>query len=480
MITNERQYRITKGAVERFKEALSNLRSDGEAGVHPKFLKAQCDALQSQIDELLTQIAEYETLKDGRVTSIHIGSMAEFANGLIAARIASGLSQKALADRLKLKEQQIQRYESERYASASYGRLQEVAKAIGVEVRKEILLPTTKPGSLTGVLHKLRQVGMSQDFVFGQLLAPKDITASEIVASNDDGLLLAKLSDTLARVYGWTKAELFAPEPLSSPRFAGASARFKMPARRAQGTVNAYITYAHYLASVCLMATDALQAQPLPTDAEAMRASIVAAYGDLDLRSALRFLWDYGVPVLPLRGPGSFHGASWRHDGRNVILLKQRSMHEQRWLYDLLHEAYHAGNHPERRFHEMIEAEETSLERRESSEEIEAAQFAGDVVLSAKSEEIARACVAAAKGSVERLKSVVPSVARKYRLDVGAVANYLAFRLSWQGINWWGAAANLQRESEDPWSIARDVFLERFPFGEIEEADRELLERALQ
>jgi len=482
MIANERQYRISKNAADRFREALSSLDKEPHPipGVHPKFMQAQRTALQSQLDELLADIAAYENLKAGAISSISIGSMADFADGLISARIASGLSQKGLAERLGLKEQQIQRYEAERYSSASYQRLQEVAKAIGVEVRKEILLPSNAT-NLAGILHKLRQVGVSQEFAFGQLLSAKDIAASQMAEPNaDNGRLMAKLSDTVTRVFGWTQEELFAPEPLSSPRFAGASARFKMPARRAQGTVSAYTTYAHYLASVCLLAAKSIPIRTVPIDAEVMRKNILDAYGYCDLRSTLRFLWDCGVPVLPLRGAGAFHGASWRHEGRNVIVLKQKSAHEQRWLYDLLHESYHAGSDPERLTHETIEADETSRERRESPEEIEAAQFAGNVVLFGKSEEIARACVSAARGSVERLKGVVPGLAQQYHVEVGALANYLAFRLSWQGINWWGAAANLQRDSEDPWLIARDIFLERFPFGEIDKADRELLERALQ
>ena len=52
-------------------------------------------------------------------------------------------------------------------------------------------------------------------------------------------------------------------------------------------------------------------------------------------------------------------------------------------------------------------------------------------------------------------------------------------RLSWQGLNWWGAAANLQREDEDPWTVARDVFVERHPYRIDDEIDRSLLDRAL-
>ena len=42
-----------------------------------------------------------------------------------------GLSQKELADRIGLKEQQIQRYEATEYASASLTRIQEIIGALG-------------------------------------------------------------------------------------------------------------------------------------------------------------------------------------------------------------------------------------------------------------------------------------------------------------------------------------------------------------
>ncbi len=74
----------------------------------------------------------------------------------------------------------------------------------------------------------------------------------------------------------------------------------------------------------------------------------------------------------------------------------------------------------------------------------------------------------------------MPSVAAGNGVDVGALANYLAFRLSWQGENWWGAATNLQPSGNDPWSTARDVFMERFPFEIDNELDKQLLSRALQ
>jgi hypothetical protein len=46
-------------------------------------------------------------------------------------------------------------------------------------------------------------------------------------------------------------------------------------------------------------------------------------------------------------------------------------------------------------------------------------------------------------------------------------------------VNWWGTAANLQTVDDDPWTIARDVFVERFPYDIDNELDRQLLDRAL-
>ena len=49
------------------------------------------------------------------------------------------------------------------------------------------------------------------------------------------------------------------------------------------------------------------------------------AYKTVDLKSALYTAWDLGVVVLPLRDRGAFHGACWRYEGRNAIVLKQTS-----------------------------------------------------------------------------------------------------------------------------------------------------------
>ncbi len=482
MITNERQYKITRSEADRFRKAISQLaKGPVPADVHPRLLQAEREAMESQLADLQAELTEYDRLKSADLSVISISSFDELADGLIQARIASGLSQKALADRLGLKEQQIQRYEAERYASASYQRLQEIANALGVRIKNDILLPIA-PHSFSGLVSKLRQVGLDRDFLLSRLLPSTDAAraSGEVGSEDDDYALTAKAGVVLERVFGWTRDNVLGAQALVPPRFAAAEARFKMPANRVQATTTLYAAYANYLAVVALKGARSLPKGEIPTDPAVMHRRIQEAYKTVDLKSALHTAWDMGVVVLPLRDRGAFHGACWRYEGRNAVVLKQTSKHEARWLFDLLHELFHAGQRPEADTLEVIEADETSAERRNSDEEIAASQFAGEVVLDGKAETLAQACVQAARNSVERLKSVVPTVAANNGVSVGALANYLAFRLSWQGVNWWGTAANLQADDSNPWMIARDVFVERFPYDIDNELDRQLLDRALQ
>ena len=136
MIKNERQYRITRNQADRFLQTLDTLRrrdKEAKEGAHPLIAKAQEDAVRSQLEDLEEQLREYESLKAGNFELGDLYIVAELPTVLIKARIAQGLSQKDLAERLKLKEQQIQRYEATDYASASLNRIKEVVKALGID-----------------------------------------------------------------------------------------------------------------------------------------------------------------------------------------------------------------------------------------------------------------------------------------------------------------------------------------------------------
>lgn len=132
MIVSDRQHTVSLNQLRSLEEALSSLtRSERIEGT----LRAiEEDALRSQIDDVRAEIAEYELLKSGAVSLAESFSLADLPRALIQARILKGWSQTALADQLRLKPQQIQRYEATDYMSASLSRLIDVATVLDVRV----------------------------------------------------------------------------------------------------------------------------------------------------------------------------------------------------------------------------------------------------------------------------------------------------------------------------------------------------------
>ena len=100
------------------------------------------ESLESELEILREQLAEYEALRSGRIAVLELDSLTALPDALIRARIAGGLTQKELATRLGLKEQQIQRYEATRYAGVSLERIQAVAEALGVKIHERVILPS--------------------------------------------------------------------------------------------------------------------------------------------------------------------------------------------------------------------------------------------------------------------------------------------------------------------------------------------------
>lgn len=149
MITNERQYRITSNQIEKLKTTIDTFDIKATTGrAKSKILaKAELEALHSEYENLSGQLHEYETLKSGTIEILKEPSLKELPRILIRARIAKGLSQRQLAEAIGLKEQQIQRYEAEEYASANLHRLAEVANTLGLNISEvaEFKIVTQRP-----------------------------------------------------------------------------------------------------------------------------------------------------------------------------------------------------------------------------------------------------------------------------------------------------------------------------------------------
>jgi HTH-type transcriptional regulator/antitoxin HigA len=140
MITNEVQRRATETHLSQFEEALANLESKAGRANWSELAQLEIDAVRAQADDLRTELREYDRLRSGAVSTFESASLEGLATLLIKARISRGWSQRQLAEAPGVAEQQIQRYESTAYRSASLARMCDVADALDVTVTERLSL----------------------------------------------------------------------------------------------------------------------------------------------------------------------------------------------------------------------------------------------------------------------------------------------------------------------------------------------------
>jgi transcriptional regulator with XRE-family HTH domain len=476
MITNERQYKITKAQSEKFKQTLELLlRQDIPIDENAKLLhKTQIDAIKYQIDDLDTEILEYETLKtsDFKIEELEVFSY--LPESLIKARIVSGLTQKDLAKIIGVHEQQIQRYESTKYQTASLARIIEIAKALGVEYQKS-LIPIGTKMSLDFLFTKLKSLGIPKDFVLKRLIPSHLLSIISEGNNSEQETALFNISSILGKIFNWKLKDIWGSNILDISPVASCQVSYKLPSNVEEQALSVYTVYAHYLSMVTLDITNHLLIKPVPTSADAIHDAIKKEYGVVNFEYLLRYIWSLGIPVLPLNDSGAFHGACWREDNRNIIVLKQKNHSESRWFFDLAHELFHAGENPEESQKAHLDVDVNDLLQQEEDANV----FAGNLALEGKAEELVALCVKEAKGKIQYLKNVLPKVAQQENVKVGLLANYMAFRLSLQGHNWWGTAENLQTQDKKSLQIARDIFLENVDLKKLNDTDKQMLMQAL-
>ncbi|SEG79865.1 XRE family transcriptional regulator [Bosea lathyri] len=142
MILNERELREARAQISALDAALSSARALEPmiAGLPPEVAAQVMRAMKVERSELSSLVSAYESARDrGDHDALRQRAGADPGLTLIVARIAKSLSQKELAWRLGLKEQQIQRYEADRYSNISLKNYTKIAILLGVNLRAEIL-----------------------------------------------------------------------------------------------------------------------------------------------------------------------------------------------------------------------------------------------------------------------------------------------------------------------------------------------------
>ena len=144
MIRNENEYRE---AVTRLKEERGRLdaqRTQLEAdGLTPEQIKRACDPMESFHLQLAEEVESYERLKRGEFGEVH--NLLGIGRLLIGLRIAQGVSQRALAERIGVNESQVSRDERNEYHGVALERAERILNALHAELRTTVKNAGTQP-----------------------------------------------------------------------------------------------------------------------------------------------------------------------------------------------------------------------------------------------------------------------------------------------------------------------------------------------
>ena len=380
-------------------------------------------------------------------------------------REAKGMSSKDLAERAGLTPQSVSRIENGRH-DVVFTSLRKILAAMNCTLG-DLSISTRQPTTWEEFTHRLERLGFPLEFV-----------RERFASLGDDDAPIADTATRLSRVYGWSVRSILDGLPLSFDLSTLGAIRFKRFGRKSEIRAKAYTLFAHWLAIKAIEATPDVVSRPFPTDAKELRKEVLNEQGDLTLASCISYVWQRGCVVVPLSDSGAFHGACWKIGDRTAIVLKQKTPSLARWLYDLIHEIGHVAKHITDETPTVIESEEISPLSKDE-EEVEANDFAEEVLFEGMAEELVDNCVSVAKGDLRRLKAAVAQVSRDKHVPVDLLANYMAYRLSEQGENWWGAANNLQVCEPSPLNVAQDEFKKRVNLDILDDQDRRIIIKAL-
>jgi len=152
MIRNETEYQKAVRRLDEEKERLAEHEARLKGmGLGPDKLKRALDPLRSFHLQLSEEVESYERLKRGdlgELTNLH-----GLGGTLVALRIALGLTQRELAERLGVHESQVSRDERNEYHSITVERVSRILDALAVHLTSrfdEPLVPRSNPPSRNG------------------------------------------------------------------------------------------------------------------------------------------------------------------------------------------------------------------------------------------------------------------------------------------------------------------------------------------
>ncbi|WP_164778724.1 helix-turn-helix transcriptional regulator, partial [Mesorhizobium sp. M7A.F.Ca.CA.001.08.2.1] len=106
-------------------------------GIELSVIELRKKSLRETLNRLRSDVSAYAGIRSGEIKTFNATQVEGLPDILKRARLARGLTQRQFAELLGLKEQQIQRYEAENYATVSLRRLYDLFHVLNVSIKIE-------------------------------------------------------------------------------------------------------------------------------------------------------------------------------------------------------------------------------------------------------------------------------------------------------------------------------------------------------
>ena len=139
MIRNEKEYKEAVDRIGQEKERLAKQKAElKRMGLRPAQIKRALDPMRSFHQQLAEEVDNYERLKRGQFGEmLNLHDMGQL---LVSLRIARGLTQRQLAEKLGVHETQISRDERNEYHGVTLDRAARILKALNAEIHSRVEL----------------------------------------------------------------------------------------------------------------------------------------------------------------------------------------------------------------------------------------------------------------------------------------------------------------------------------------------------
>lgn len=464
MIKNSLEYDFTNSIINQFNERklfLKNQRLTQE-------IQYEMYGIDAISKELKQQLQWYDAVRNGNIVYNKIESLEEIAKVLIGKRIQLNISQGKIAEIVGMSEEDYKRLENDDFYGLSPVLLQKILLILELDNPNHILEKNYDQLYST-IEFNLKKIKINLKFMSSSM----PITMEQVQEALQRNLssasyLMEKFLESFRKMFLINLEDDISESNYNSKL----AVAFKRKINVSEDNLTFTTAYAAYilgLAARQMPPTKIIKADPIT-----IREIILDRYGVVDIETCLSFIWSLNITIIPLNLHSSFHGACFDFDGTKAIALSQQNQTVSRWKFDMLHELYHALT-----MEYSAYIEKTEIMEQDDEEEKLASEFASYVIFGQEMDSFIKLVLEKSDWQIERIKNNIISISHEFDINIDDFSNYVAYRISKKTVNFWGGAANLQKDKRSPVAILRDYLYTHLNVNEFNSFELESFQKAL-